>query len=364
MLPIAFFIAGLLPILLWNRRAKVNFNIYLLGWLSWFCSVSVKIFIATIQGLNWPVFFTNPSLMIINSTILETIEVLSAFFFLKYHPALKDVRNWKGIVAFGLGFGCGEALTLGVILLSSISVPFSLEFIVRGVFLGGIVERLSAIAIHLSSACFLAFFLITRKKSDFIMGLLSKDLTIAITTIFSVVLPLALLPHLALFELIIAIYAIFWIVVLLHVRRKEEIPEELPEHAIKIKMDSVNVLIPAVVFFFSLYLWSKIITPALTLSPFLKVLSQIVFFFFVTIAIYSTLGKIRNASATEVLVAGATSLTLYIGVQNIICGLEPNAGFLVIAMIPFFGVLCAAGVYKFLIRTGKSQEGKNENRIP
>ncbi|NAS89027.1 hypothetical protein C4E24_04745 [ANME-1 cluster archaeon AG-394-G21] len=44
MLPIAFFIAGLLPILLWNRRAKVNFNMYLLGWLSWFCSVSVKIF--------------------------------------------------------------------------------------------------------------------------------------------------------------------------------------------------------------------------------------------------------------------------------------------------------------------------------
>ena len=225
--------------------------------------------------------------------------------------------------------------------------------------MGGIVERLSAIAIHLSSACFLAFFLITRKKSDFIMGLLSKDLTIAITTIFSVVLPLALLPHLALFELIIAIYAIFWIVVLLHVRRKEGIPEELPEHAIKIKMDSVNVLIPAVVFFFSLYLWSKIITPALTLSPFLKVLSQIVFFFFVTIAIYSTLGKIRNASATEVLVAGATSLTLYVGVQNIICGLEPNAGFLVIAMMPFFGVLCAAGVYKFLIQTGKNQEGKN-----
>lgn len=155
--------------------------------------------------------------MIINSTILETAEVLSAFFFLKYHPALKDVRNWKSIVAFGLGFGCGEALTLEVILLSSISVPFSLDFIVRGVFLGGIVERLSAIAIHLSSTCFLAFFLITRKKSDFIMGLLSKDLTIAITTIFSVVLPLALLPHLALFELIIAIYAIFWVVVLLHV---------------------------------------------------------------------------------------------------------------------------------------------------
>lgn len=41
-------------------------------------------------------------------------------------------------------------------------------------------------------------------------------------------------------------------------------------------------------------------------------------------------------------------------------GLEPNAGFLAIAMMPFFGVLCAAGVYKFLIRAGKSQEGDKD----
>ncbi|MDD3699732.1 MAG: YhfC family glutamic-type intramembrane protease, partial [Atribacterota bacterium] len=128
MLPAAYFIAGILPILFWNRRTRVSSNIYLLGWLSWFCAVSVKFFIATIQNLNWPIFYTNIPLMVINTTILEAIEVLSAFLFLKYHPALKEARDWKSIVGFGLGFGCGEAITLGVIFLSSISIPFSLEF--------------------------------------------------------------------------------------------------------------------------------------------------------------------------------------------------------------------------------------------
>ena len=225
-LPIAFFIAGILPILFWNRRTKVNFNLYLLGWLSWFCAVSVKFFIATVQVLNWPIFYTNVSLMVINVTILETTEVLSAFFFLKYHPTLKEVRDWKGIVAFSLGFGCGEALTMGVVLLSSISVPFSLEFIIGSVFLGGFIERLSAIAIHLSSACFLALFLINRKKSDFVLGLLSKDLCATMAAVLTVTsLPWALLPSITFVESIFVIYAIFWIVVLLYTKRKEEIPK-------------------------------------------------------------------------------------------------------------------------------------------
>jgi len=63
------------------------------------------------------------------------------------------------------------------------------------------------------------------------------------------------------------------------------------------------------------------------------------------------LGKYRNASATEVAVGGAIALTLYTGVQNIMMSLQPNAGFLAIAMFPFFGILCATGVYRLLIPT-------------
>ena len=348
--PIAFFIAGIVPILFWNRRTKVNFNIYLLGWLSWFCAVSVKFFIATVQVLNWPIFYTNASLMVINSTILETLEVLSVFFFLKYHPALRNVRNWKGIVAFGLGFGCGEALTIGVVFLSSISVPFSLDFIVGVVFLSGFVERLSAIAIHLSSACFLAFFLINRKKSDFVLGLLSKDLCATIAAVLTATsLPWALLPIITFMESIFVIYAIFWIVVLLYIKRKREITKELPKQAVKI--DRVNVLIPAVIFFFFLYLWSEIIAPTLTLSSLSRIFSQIGLFSLITIVVYPVLERTRSASATEITVAGAVAFSLYIGVQNIITDLVPTVGFLNKPMMPFFGVLCAVGVYRFLIRT-------------
>ena len=351
MLPAAYFIAGILPILFWNRRTRVSSNIYLLGWLSWFCAVSVKFFIATIQNLNWPIFYTNIPLMVINTTILEAIEVLSAFLFLKYHPALKEARDWKSIVGFGLGFGCGEAITLGVIFLSSISIPFSLEFMVGGVLLSGFVERLSAIAIHLSSACFLALFIVNSKKSYFIMGLLSKILSATMAAIFQVAsLPWGLLLSIAFMEIAFAVYAIFWILILLYVRKKEGITEELPPEQV-VKIDRLNVLILSVIFFFFMYVWSIILKPLLTLPPFLHILSQVGLFFLVTIIIYPLLGKCRNASATEVAVGGAIALTLYTGAQNIIMSLQPNAGFLTIAMFPFFGIICATGVYRLLIPT-------------
>jgi len=63
------------------------------------------------------------------------------------------------------------------------------------------------------------------------------------------------------------------------------------------------------------------------------------------------LGKYRNTSATEVTVGGAIALTLYTGAQNIIMNLQPNAGFLIIAMFPFFGIICATGLYRLLILT-------------
>jgi hypothetical protein len=362
LIPIAYFLAGLLPILFWNRRAKVDLNVYLLGWLSWFCAVSVKALIALFLYVNWPVLQTG-AFKVINDALIETTEVISAFLFLKYHPALRDGRDWKSMVAFGLGFGCGEALTLGVTYLSLMPVPFSLE-LVGSAFLVGL-ERLSATAIHLSSACFLAFFLVNRKKSNFIMGLLSKDLSAAIAAVYGVVpLPLEPLASLALIQLIFVIYAVFWMAVLLYVRSREAIPEELPRQAIK--TDGVNVLIPAVMFSLAFYLWSTM-APPLTLSLlFVIILSEIGFFFLVTIAVYGILGKIRGASATEVLVAGAISLTLCVGVRSIVMSAEPSPASLTVATLPFFGILCAAGVCKLLSKlltrtrvkeTGSSADG-------
>lgn len=348
LLPLAFILTGLLPNLLWNRRAEVDFSVYLLGWLAWFCSVSVKYLISSAQLLLWPAFFTDPAVLVINNTVLETIEVISAYMFLKYHPALKDVRDWKSIVAFGLGFGGGEAITLGVTYFSTPPVGFSLEFLVGSVFLAGVVERLAAMGIHLASAAFLAFFLIDQKTSNFIMGLLSKDLSATIAGLFIVLSSLSeSLFSGAIIELVFVVYAVFWIAIMLYVRKKQEIPEELPERSTR-PINSVNVLTAAIVFFVSFYLWSQVIGPALTWPVLLSLVAVIVLFFMVTVVAYLILGTTKGASTTEILAAGAAALTVCVGAHSVLTGSEGGTISLTSAMIPFFGILCAAGVCALL----------------
>ena len=95
LLPAAFFLAGLLPLVLWNRHKKVNYNIYLLGWMAWFCAVSVKTVISTFEILYWPSLFSDDLLLVLNATALESIEVISAFLFLAYHHSIQiDAGRW------------------------------------------------------------------------------------------------------------------------------------------------------------------------------------------------------------------------------------------------------------------------------
>jgi hypothetical protein len=356
LLPAALLLAGILPLLYWNRRVKVNLIVYILGWLAWFSAVSVKNVIATIEFIYFPNLFTSDILLVTNSTALETIEVISAFLFLACLPALRDVRDWVSIVAFGLGFGCGEALTLGVVALSSIYVPFSLSFIAGDIFLGGFVERLAATGIHLSSAAFLAFFLINSKARDFILGLASKDLTASIATIFGVIaLPFAVLLNSALIELVFVVYAAFWIAVLLYIKKRDKIPEDLPRREISVNYG--HILIAAVVFFCSISFWT-FSNPVSTSSPIVGMAANLVFIFTISIAIYLILRFLGKVSTTELVIGSAASFTVFVAVLNTIYGLGQNAAALLeIATIPFFGVLCAAGAIALYlkIRDGKQR---------
>jgi len=355
LLPAALLLAGVLPLLYWNGRVKVNLIIYILGWLSWFSAVSVKNVIATIEIIYFPDLFTNGIYLVINSTALETIEVISAFLFLAYLPALRDVRDWVSIVAFGLGFGCGEALTLGLVALSSINVPISLTFIAGDVFLGGFVERLAATGIHLSSAAFLAFFLINRKARDFILGLVSKDLTASIATVFCVIsLPFVLLLNSALIELVFVVYAAFLIAVLLYIKKRDNIPEDLPRREISVNYG--HILVAAVVFFCSMSFWT-FSNPVSKTSPIIGMAAILGFVFAITIAIYLISRLMRNITTTELVIGSAASLTVFVAILNIIYGLGQNAvALLEIATIPFFGALCAAGAIVFMQRMRSGRE--------
>lgn len=310
-----------------------------------------------VQPWVWPAFATNLPVVAINGFFLESIEALSAFFFLKYHPALKDVRDWKGIVAFGLGFGCGEAITLGVIFFSSISIPYSLDFVVGEVIFGAFVGRIFAtIGTHLCSACFLGFFLISRKKRDLILGVLSKSLAASMGIVLFIAKDFELLV--GALALVLFIYPAFWISVVLYLKKKEGIVDEMSRKPFR--MNRVNILIPGIILFLFFFVWSRIIEPALNLPLILTVFSEVGLFFALTIVLYPILKKMRNATSTEIAVAGAASLALAVGVQNLIFGMESLdlsislsyqlPVFLLIATIPFLGVICAIGVYRVLIR--------------
>jgi hypothetical protein len=124
-------------------------------------------------------------------------------------------------------------------------------------------------------------------------------------------------------------------------------------------MDRINILIPGIILFLFFFVWSKIIEPALNLPIILTVFSEVGLFFALTIVLYPIL-KMRNATSTEIMVAGAASLALAVGVQNLIFGMElldlsislsyQLPVFLLIATIPFLGVMCAIGVYRVLIK--------------
>lgn len=92
--PVAFVLVGLIPVLLWTRHARaIGWYVYALGWLSWFCAVSVKFVLGAFLG-NWlPLLFLNAATGMVTATLLETTEVVSAHLFLRCHPALKPVRE-------------------------------------------------------------------------------------------------------------------------------------------------------------------------------------------------------------------------------------------------------------------------------
>lgn len=171
-----YFLGAFIPLLIASRKLKLDKNLLILGWLSWVCGVAVKMLLASIISLNFPLLYVpdTPQYVAI-LTILETTEVLSAWLFLKHHPLLKRVKEIKPLAVFGIGFGVGEALTLALFTFLPVDTPLALNLLLTSL------ERVSAIMIHLASVLFIGYYLITKKQKNLWLGVLSKDLSVTLT---------------------------------------------------------------------------------------------------------------------------------------------------------------------------------------
>jgi hypothetical protein len=355
--PIGFILVGLIPILLWKKHGRtIGWHIYGLGWLAWFCAVSVKFILSIVLVNLWPFLFSNTTANVVTVTLLETTEVISAYLFLRYHPSLKQVREWNSIVAFGLGFGCGEAITIGIVLFHWVDIPLNLlsQFLIYNLGLGVLVERMSTIfGIHLVSAIFIAFFLINKKPRNILLGILSKDLSATLAALwYADILPskLMTLPYI---ELMFAIYALIWLLILYLVWRKEKIRAE-PSLKLMPKINKINFMSWVALSIILLSLWgiAKSWIGLENLATLSRLALQIGFFFLLSLTIFPFTHHFMKSTFTESLLGAAFGSSLWVVGYQLITHAELLSVQLSLtrAMIPFFGVLCALAFYEFIRR--------------
>lgn len=240
-----YLLGGIMPLGTVLSKLKVNKSICVLGWLSWVAGVSVKFALAFSIRATLPTLYVPNTLQyIVLVTLLETTEVVSAYWFLKHHPGLREMRDLSGLLAFGMGFGAGEALTLAAFTALPVDVP--LEFSV----VWTMIERFSAIMVHIASAVFLGLYIIHKRKVDAALGLVSKDLAATL----SVTVPLVLTAVgfaeerlLTYFELVIFVYGVLFLLVAFRSEREQETVIEEIEGIVDINYRSVMVSLIAFV---------------------------------------------------------------------------------------------------------------------
>jgi len=282
--------------------------------------------------------------------------VISAYLFLRYHSSLKPVRERNSMVAFGLGFGCGEAITMGIILFHWVDLPLNLlsQFLIYNLGLSAFAERMSVIfGIHLVSAIFIAFFLIDKKPRNIILGILSKDLSATLTALwYAGVLPpkLMTLPYI---ESMFAIYALIWLLILYLVQRKEKIRAD-PSLKLVPEMNKINFVSWVALSIVLLSLWTatKSWIGLANFAALSRLAIQIAFFFILTLAIYYFTRRFMKSAFTESLLGAAFGSTLWVAGFQLITRAELVSlqTSLYRAMIPFFGVLCGLALFEFIRR--------------
>lgn len=172
---------ALVTVIYWKVRQRVLWRLFAWGALAWIVGVSVKVVVAlpgqTIISTardNLPKYIAEPLLWLYTGLLTGVFECGATLVF----AYIKKIRsaNYKGVVAFGLGFGAVEAFLVGVvsfvIVLLVILIPDKLpEKMIEAITTGSnspliipapIVERITAILLHAFSCVLIVYAVRTR----------------------------------------------------------------------------------------------------------------------------------------------------------------------------------------------------------
>ncbi len=195
---------GVLSFLIWNKRRKVDFSFYLLGGACWVGAIVLKFGFAAIfnqrvkvvvegifKGLTGNiVYYIYTGLL---TGIFECGMVLLFLFIIK---SLKEM-DFEETVAFGIGFGAIEAIVLGFSSIVSVTMialfPESMPAKVLNmidpsklwVIPAPIVERISAIIIHIFSTALIVYAFLTKRFRWFWASFVYKTFVDSIAAWFS-----------------------------------------------------------------------------------------------------------------------------------------------------------------------------------
>jgi hypothetical protein len=293
----------------------------------------------------------NSAQLYIYAIIVETTEVVSAYVFIKYHPSMKRL-NLHDILAFGVGFGIGEAFTLAWVVFLPLDLPFQgiVSFITM-------FERFSAVLVHLASAVFIGLYLKAKRFSDIAAGILSKDLSVATLAIPLLLTVAGVAAENAIFvtELILAAYAVFWLWMLYMRLRSTKIPE--PGERAEIRLKRVAICICVYFFAYIPYMVISFLLP-ISESVVQSLITFITYILIVTLLFYHIARK--KVRRTEAMLGGFIGTGLFQMLQNVagalfapdvyMQALQAGASLMTGYMYPFIGILLGLWFYEMIIK--------------
>ncbi|MFQ6084802.1 MAG: hypothetical protein ACE5OY_00800 [Candidatus Bathyarchaeia archaeon] len=226
-------LGGLVPLVAMACRLRADRNVYFLGWLSWVAGMSARFGVGLVAESAFPaLMLPGTPLSVMYSTLIETTFVASAYLFLRYHPSLKGVSSLSDLLAFGTGFGAGEAFTLAAISAIPVDFPVTLSSLWIAI------ERFSALMVHVSSATFLGYYLINGRGTNAVLGLASKDLGATISVAIVPILTstgIEAMEASSYFELLFLAYGFLLIYLVLRLARSQGV-----EFAATLRVEDIN----------------------------------------------------------------------------------------------------------------------------